>query len=66
MNALGCSYEEAKKGVHFPRNSNYHLSYDLPSFRMELAALVYRVSYMAKLHAKGFSDGLGNLDCSQN
>jgi len=64
--ALGCSYEEAKKGVHFPKNRNYFLNYKLPTFPQEVAALIYRASYMAKLYSKDFTDGKRNFGRSQN
>jgi hypothetical protein len=63
--ALGCPFEKAKKGVHFPRNRNYFISKG-PTLRGDVEAIFYRASYMAKRRSKDFTDGQRNFGCSQN
>ncbi|VXD08643.1 Inovirus Gp2 family protein [Enterobacterales bacterium 8AC] len=64
--ALGVAYPEYKSLTYFPRNPCYFLSRNNPHYDMELASLLYRVSYLAKEATKISKDGERNLGTSRN
>ena len=61
-NALGLFFEDARDGVHFPKNSCYKVCAD---DRESQADLFYRMSYLCKPSTKQYNSGKRNFGCSR-
>jgi hypothetical protein len=55
--ALGCSVDEARGLVHIPENAVYKLDRSSLSVNEDIHAVLYRLSYLAKLKTKPYKTG---------
>ncbi|EPO2954434.1 inovirus Gp2 family protein [Vibrio cholerae] len=63
--ALGIEYFEVKSCVHFPSNSTYYIHKGKNTYQEEYRQCFYRLSYLAKIDTKIYSNGLKNLSTSR-
>lgn len=61
-NALGLWLEDARDGVHFPKNGSYKVCQD---DRKSQDDLFYRLSYLCKPSTKQYNTGKRNFGCSR-
>lgn len=63
--ALGIEYFEVKSSVHFSSNSTYYIYKGKDPYQEEYRQCFYRLSYLAKIDTKIYSNGLKNLSTSR-
>ncbi|CAB1238941.1 inovirus Gp2 family protein [Vibrio cholerae] len=63
--ALGIEYFEVKSSVHFPSNSTYYIYKGKDPYQEEYRQCFYRLSYLAKIDTKIYSNGLKNFSTSR-
>ncbi|MBF4264325.1 inovirus Gp2 family protein [Vibrio anguillarum] len=63
--ALGINYFEVRSSVHFPSNSTYYIHKGKDSHQEEYRQCFYRLSYLAKVNTKVYSNGLKNISTSR-
>jgi len=63
--ALGVDYFVVENSVHFPKNSTYHIHKNRESYQEEYKMCFHRLSYLAKVNTKVYSNGLKNISTSR-
>ncbi|EOG7769774.1 inovirus Gp2 family protein [Vibrio cholerae] len=63
--ALGIEYFQVGNSVHFPKNSTYYIHKGRESYLEEYRQCFYRLSYLAKIDTKIYSNGLKNFSTSR-
>ncbi|GHY93278.1 inovirus Gp2 family protein [Vibrio cholerae] len=63
--ALGIEYFQVENSVHFPKNSTYYIHKGRESYLEEYRQCFYRLSYLAKIDTKIYSNGLKNFSTSR-
>ncbi|WP_217529041.1 YagK/YfjJ domain-containing protein [Vibrio metschnikovii] len=63
--ALGIEYFQVENSVHFPKNSTYYIHKGRESYLEEYRQCFYRLSYLAKIDTKVYSNGLRNFSSSR-
>ncbi|MGY5763293.1 inovirus Gp2 family protein [Vibrio cincinnatiensis] len=63
--ALGIEYFQVESSVHFPKNSTYYIHKGKESYLEEYKQCFYRLSYLAKIDTKVYSNGLRNFSSSR-